>query len=78
MAGTHSERVQLMVGPGIPVAIVSDQMDSHEVDKANESPGAFNEPAKDQTPETPGRLPPEASREELRRRRLLRKPAVRP
>ncbi len=47
VAGAHPKRVQLMVGPGIPVAIVSDQVDSHEVAKRNESPGAFIEPAKD-------------------------------
>ena len=46
-AGAHPKRVQLMVNPGIPVAIVSDQVDSHEVAKGNESPGAFTETAKD-------------------------------
>jgi hypothetical protein len=45
--GRSPERVQLMVGSGIPVAIVSDQVDSHEVAKGNESPGAFIEAAKD-------------------------------
>ncbi|MEN8582142.1 hypothetical protein ABFP37_05445 [Burkholderia sp. RS01] len=47
VAGAHPKRIQLMVGPGIPVAIVSDQADSHEFEKGNENTGTFIEPAMD-------------------------------
>lgn len=43
--GTDPKRVRLIMGPGIPVGIVSDQMDGHEVDLSNETLVSFLESA---------------------------------
>jgi hypothetical protein len=40
LEGVSPKRVQLMVGPGIPIAIVDDHADSHEAKKANDVPAS--------------------------------------
>ena len=42
-AGAEQQRVRLLFGPGIPAAILGDQMDGHEVDLSNETLAAFIE-----------------------------------
>jgi hypothetical protein len=40
LEGVSPKRVQLMIGPGIPIAIVGDHADSHEATKADDVPGS--------------------------------------
>lgn len=46
LAGEEPKRVRLLFGPGIPVGIISDQMDGHDVDLTNETIEAFINQAK--------------------------------
>lgn len=47
LLGDEQKRVRVLFGPGIPIAIVSDQLDGHEVDLSNETLEAFLQKARD-------------------------------
>jgi hypothetical protein len=40
LEGASPKRIQLMVGPGIPIAIVDDDAGSHEAKKPHDFPGS--------------------------------------
>ncbi|MGF6833992.1 hypothetical protein QF015_002167 [Paenarthrobacter sp. TE4293] len=41
LAGSEPKRVRLMVGPGIPIGIVSDPLDGHEPNLSDDSLAEF-------------------------------------
>lgn len=50
LTGEEPKRIRLLFGPGIPVGIVSDQMDGHTPDLSDESLSAFLDPEEDPAP----------------------------